>query len=157
MEKLSATLEHMTKGEIIQHFDKFKIGKLEEYLEKSKNKTAYLFENAITFPEILHCQKENPVSHLFGINFGIAFQIRDDLQNVIEKDKLKPSNNDIIQGIYTAPVILSGETENLSSGIEKTKTLVNNYIEKSKEQIAMLGENQYSSALNTLLELFKYE
>ena len=37
----------MCIGEINQNFDRFKIGTIENYIEKSKNKTAYLFETPL--------------------------------------------------------------------------------------------------------------
>ena len=43
----SQTIQQMCTGEINQNFDRFKIGTIEDYIEKTKNKTAYLFEIAI--------------------------------------------------------------------------------------------------------------
>lgn len=86
----------------------------------------------------------------FGRNFGIAFQIRDDLKNVLETD-----SGDVKAGIYNAPVIFSGSAEVNLSGIEKTKDLLNNYLVKAEDCIADLAENEYKSALIELLELLK--
>lgn len=45
----------------------------------------------------------------FGENFGMAFQLIDDLMDILSSPKLlgKPTGNDFIEGIYTMPVILS--------------------------------------------------
>ena len=87
----------------------------------------------------------------FAINFGLAFQIRDDLMNVLDKDNSKLSN-DIQNGIYNAPYILSDE---LSDGIEKTKELLNNYVNCAKQCIDDLEDSVYKKALFELLELIE--
>ena len=79
-------------------------------------------------------------------NFGLAFQIRDDLINVIT------SKSDIEDGIFNAPSILS---DDLSDGIEKTKDLLNNYLNCSKQCIEDMKESPYKTALYELLELME--
>ena len=54
---------------------------------------------------------------------------------------------------FNAPVILGSESDNYASGIEKTKGLLNNYIEQAKKELELLPENSYSSALYRCLEL----
>lgn len=147
----STTLRQMCLGEINQNFDRFKIGTIESYIEKSKNKTGYLFETAILCSEIL--ANINNLNE-FGLNVGIAFQIRDDLLNILKKDNLKPST-DIQDGIYTAPIIYSQSVENYSSGIEKTRNLLNNYIDKAKGCIENFEPNIYKNAITELLESLK--
>lgn len=88
-----------------------------------------------------------------GMDIGIAFQIRDDILNMIDTDPSKPVNSDIKEGIYNAPVILGDESDNYASGIEKTKVLLNNYIKSAENQIALLPENEYKTALEEFLEL----
>ncbi|MBR1425117.1 polyprenyl synthetase family protein [bacterium] len=148
----TSTLKYMCIGEINQNFDKFKIGTIEEYIEKSKNKTARLFETAFACCEVLN---ENPQKYCnaaeFGLNTGIAFQIRDDLLNVIRFG----ASNDIKQGIYNSAVIYSGSVENYSFGIEKTRDLLNNYIENAKSQAAKLPDNDYKYKIFEFLELLK--
>lgn len=109
----------MCIGEINQNFNRFKIGTIEEYIEKSKNKTGYLFETAIVCNLILSQKISQNKFKNFGLNIGIAFQIRDDLLNILSIDTTKPSNNDIEEGIYNAPIIYSGNPKDLTSGIEK--------------------------------------
>lgn len=153
LEKFSLTLKKMCIGEITQNFDKFKITTIEEYIEKSKNKTAYLFETALLTCAMLYdFSLDYKKMSDFALNLGIAFQIRDDLINILDKDCQKPSNNDIKSGIYTAPVIFAQSAENYSAGIEKTRDLLNNYIRRAKEQIEYLPVNKYSSALKKFLE-----
>lgn len=150
------TIKQMTIGEINQNFDRFKIGTIEKYIEKTKNKTAYLFETALVCPILLSSKTHNlkKISEL-GLSIGTAFQIRDDILNFTQNDPLKPAINDIQDGIYNAPVILGDKCDNYTSGIEKTKVLLNNYIQSAKNEVKNLPENQYKTALEEFLELLK--
>lgn len=155
----SNTLRQMCIGEINQNFDLFKIGTIDEYVEKSKNKTAYLFRTAIVCPLLLLAVPESVIDLAsdFALNFGISFQIRDDLINLSESDVSKPHGNDIAEGIYNAPVIYSGGADDLSSGIEKTHSLLNNYLEKALLSLSSLDDNNYRTSLIELTELLKDE
>ena len=155
IKQFSQTIKNMCVGEVKQNYARFQKGTLEDYIEKTKNKTAYLFETAF-----LTCATADTISDYdlkslsrLGLAIGIAFQIRDDLLNMIETDKSKPTNSDIEAGIYNAPVIFGSESDNYASGIEKTKGLLNNYIEQAKKELELLPENSYSSALYRCLEL----
>ena len=79
------------------------------------------------------------------------------MRNLINSDISKPVNNDIKEGIYNAPVIYAGDVENYSTGIEKTRILLNNYIKKAIQQIEYLPDNKYKSALREFLELLNNE
>lgn len=167
----SDTLEIMSSGEISQYFNKFKIPTIEEYIQKSEQKTAKLFETAVCgslivaksggHPEPLdegtqrffaNAQNDRIVTgEFFAKNFGIAFQIRDDLINC------KTTNTDINDGIYTAPVIFSGGTKVTPDAIEKTKVLLNNYIDSALKCLSDIEENEYKLALTELLELMRDE
>lgn len=150
----SQTIRQMCIGEINQNFDRFKVGTIEDYIEKTKNKTAHLFEIALTGCAKLSSTQQDiaKVSEL-GLNIGIAFQIRDDLINMTNSDSSKPSNNDFKDGIYTAPIILGDKSDNYITGIEKTKVLLNNYLQSAKKQVDTLPENEYKKALEEFLEL----
>lgn len=154
------TLEAMSCGEINQYFNKFKIPTLDEYIKKSEQKTAKLFETALCGSLFIvdnsFTQKENAKRNIdrateFARNFGIAFQIRDDLINC------KTTNSDILEGIYTAPVIFSDSAEIGSEAIEKTQILLNNYIDVAIDCLSDIDENIYKQALVELLELMRHE
>ena len=146
----SRTLENMCSGEIQQHLNLYKIPTIEDYLEKSYLKTGSLFEASITGAMRLAGDTKIIRAVEFGRNFGISFQIRDDLLNV-----LQPESKDLQSGVYNAPVIFSGSTDITSAGIEKTKDLLNNYLVKADECLSDLEENVYTSALENLLELLQ--
>ena len=152
--KVSQTIKKMCIGEINQNFDRFQIGSIENYIEKTKNKTAYLFETAFICTLMLSPEKYDLENlNKFALETGTAFQIRDDLLNITNTDRSKPENNDIEAGIYNAPVIFSGAIANLSTGIEKTRDLLNNYIKSAQSRIENLPQNQYKTALYEILEL----
>ena len=117
--------------------------------QKTEQKTAKLFETAICGSLIL--AKTNKNASEFAKNFGIAFQIRDDIINI------KTSKTDIKDGIYTAPIIYAGNTENYTNGIEKSQILLNNYIENAYQAIKHIEENKYKIAIIELLGLLKNE
>lgn len=170
IDMFAQTLDDMCQGEVAQQFGKYKIPTIEEYIKKTEQKTAKLFETAICGglslgsteshlapTETDLCVASVPYSD-GGINiqnfakaFGIAFQIRDDLINA------KTSKSDFKDGIYTAPVILAGSVEGFENGIEKTQDLLNNYIECAKNEIEKLKDSKYKTALIELLGLIKDE
>lgn len=194
------TLKYMTLGEISQYFDKFKVPSIERYIEKSEQKTAKLFETALEGAilinrhseadkfEILRFAQNDSLaedSHKsFAKNFGIAFQIRDDLINCLT------SKSDITEGVYTAPVIFSrchcegvkrpsqsynneittsktlfsprndecvSDVNITDIGIENTKTLLNNYVETAHQSLLKLEDNVYRQKLIELLGLLRDE
>ncbi len=152
LKNFSNTLNKMCIGEINQNFDRFKIGTIEDYIEKSKNKTAYLFETALMTPFLINDEKNITASD-FGLNVGIAFQIRDDLLNLIKTYSSKPVRNDIADGIYNAPIIYAGSVDNYCAGVEKTKSLLNNYISNADVTVKDLPQNEYRKGLEDFLEL----
>ncbi len=155
LKEFSHNIKKMCIGEINQNFNRYKIGTIEEYIEKSKNKTGYLFETAIICNLLLSSKTSTDKFKNFGLNVGIAFQIRDDLLNILSTDTTKPSNNDIEEGIYNAPIIYSGDPKDLTSGIEKTRSLLNNYVQEAEQVLINLKDNQYTIALKKFLELLK--
>ena len=128
---------------------RFEFPTFEDFLKKTERKSANLFETAICGAIML--SNSNINAEEFAKYFGIAFQIRDDLINI------KTTKTDLEEGIYTAPVIFSQNIIKPDEGIEKTKLLLNNYIEKAKQSLEELNNNKYKSTLTELLELLKYE
>ncbi len=151
LDVFAKTLQNMCKGEVNQYFNRFKKTDLESYIEKSTQKTALLFESALKSAILLAEENYDEKISEFALNFGLAFQIRDDLLNVMKKDKSK-AMTDVDDGIYNAPLILS---DDINDGIEKTKDLLNNYVNCAKQCIQDLGDSPYKKALIDLLELIK--
>lgn len=166
----TSALKSTCLGEINQYFNKFKITSIDEYVEKSRQKTALLFEIAV-LSGLLVSEKPfdeslKQVAIDFSQNFGIAFQIRDDLINVLNEKKL--SSNDVNLGVYTAPIIFAYQkNKNIlneinileriqaTGGIEKTKDLMDNYFNKAILAIQNLDDNIYKKAILELIELLR--
>lgn len=155
------SIKKMCEGEINQHFTLGKIPKLDEYIEKSQNKTAELFKASLISTNLL-LGKETKTAENFATNFGIAFQIRDDLLNILETDISKPALSDIHNKIFTAPVIfLEKNIENLSTEeiIKELKTekikqrtieLIKKYATLAIASLDDIKDNQYKEELITL-------
>ena len=162
----TSALKSTCMGEINQYFTRHQITSIEQYIEKSREKTALLFEisvlGALLLSEKSVDENLRKTAKDFAQNFGIAFQIRDDLINVLN------AQNDISSGIYTAPVIFAVEenenilkSENMleeikkTKGIEKTKILMDNYFNNSVSAIQSFEDNVYKRALLDLIELLR--
>ena len=161
LEIFSDSIKRMCKGEINQHFSLGQIPTIDEYIEKSQNKTAELFKAALISTCLL-LGKETKIAEEFATNFGIAFQIRDDLLNILETDISKPALSDIHNRIFTAPVIfLEKKVENLSTEElineaksekikQKTIELIKKYATMAIASLDDIKDNQYKKELITL-------
>ena len=87
-----------------------------EYIEIIAGKTAALFEGACAAGAVLAGAGESTVQALasYGRNVGIAFQITDDLLDLVgEQDKTgKPAGNDLDRDKLTLPLIHLLKTAN---------------------------------------------
>lgn len=155
LELFNIAIKKMSIGEIKQYYDKFILTDFDEYLDRCRYKTAELFIASIVSAAMVANLDTNSAKD-FAKRFGISFQIRDDLLNLISTEEDKPKNNDIEEGIYTAPMIFAKDVKNLEFGIEKTKELLDNYINRVKKCLDKAPENEYKQALIKLLDLLKY-
>ena len=171
LEFFTAALKAACVGEINQYFNKFNVTSIEDYIKKSRDKTALLFQTGILAGLLLSEEKDNEelkkTAIEFSENFGIAFQIRDDLINITSENDLKPSQNDFASGIYTAPIIFATQ-ENANfleendfsklkktKAIEKTKDLMDTYFNKSISALTALKDSKYQLAIIKLIEILK--
>lgn len=174
-QKLSDTIKQICEGEIWQNLSLNKMLSMEEYLEKTKRKTALLFQLALEGTAILasNATKEQTLAlKTFGENFGMMFQIKDDLKN-FEQIENKPTLNDLNDGIITAPIIFLNTQNPIvetlitqknypeilkllekSNAINKTNELLQTYANKALNSLETLPNNPYKEALITLLSNF---
>ena len=150
IKEFSSCLNLLCFGEIKQYFSQKRTPTFEQYFKKSEMKTSSLFiAGLVSLSKMKKIGSEEEIK-LFAQHFGLAFQFRDDLKNIIDEDKSKPFLNDISQGIYTLPVIFAyGENKDLSNElpekiIQKSKEMKN--IEQSKKLIA----KEIKFAINSL-------
>ncbi len=159
----SDTLYQMCEGEINQNFAIGKLPSMDEYIKKSENKTAELFKAPlVSLSRIANLNKDDELLS-FAYNFGIAFQIKDDLLNILQTDETKPIMSDIHNGIYTAPVIfLNDDIKNVESlsedeiiqnvisdnkYINKTFDLIKEYADRAIDSISFMEDNQYKQEI----------
>ena len=108
---LSETVMAMSSGELRQYAAAFHgTPDEEEYLQRIAGKTASLFAMCCRGGAIVSEQSPERAEALraYGLNLGMAFQIADDVLDIVGDDKTlgKPAGSDLRQGTVTLPVIL---------------------------------------------------
>lgn len=159
----------LCNGEINQLGEKNQIISIEKYLEKSEQKTAELFKT-ILFSVFAseNLSKHYDFAEKFGQNFGIAFQIRDDLLNFNKNSTDKPVGTDLENGICNLPMIFYAEDNQIknfsefnfsdlqnSTAISKSLDYVTKFTNNALDLIADFSDNQYANALRNLCEELK--
>ncbi len=172
MKNFASCLTSLCLGEINQYFYTKKTPTICEYLKKSEQKTSSLFVAGLK--SLLELKNVDFVQEIvtFAFHFGRAFQVKDDLQNIILDKENKPVLNDIEQGIYTLPVILAfGENADLSQIpsceiIKKTRNsdviagtieFLNKEISIAISSIEQFPQNNYKDVILELCEMLKFE
>ena len=107
----SQTLQTISSGELSQSFNAFNLEQTrQDYFQRISRKTASLFSLATESGAVLSQAPEKSVKVLkgYGYNFGIAFQIVDDILDFIgtEEEMGKPVGSDLAQGTLTLPAML---------------------------------------------------
>ncbi len=123
---LAATIGRLCEGEVneLRHaYDPART--IESYLTAIEGKTAALFATACRVGAIVGDLPRDHIDQLtsFGLQYGMAFQIVDDVLDVIATDEQlgKPAGHDIAEGIYNLPVLhaleeLGGDLTTLLGG-----------------------------------------
>jgi heptaprenyl diphosphate synthase len=106
---LAATLARLCQGQVAEVRAAFQIDRDEkDYLQAIANKTAALMSTACRVGALTAELDRDYVDELtaFGESFGMVFQIRDDVLDVIatEEELGKTPGQDLAEGIYTLPV-----------------------------------------------------
>ncbi|MHB8152143.1 MAG: polyprenyl synthetase family protein [Vulcanimicrobiaceae bacterium] len=109
---LSATLASICDGEVLQLRGLGRLDvSLDEYVEVARKKTASLFAASAQCGAIVAggTAAEIAALHEYGQAYGIAFQMRDDLLDVIASQRTlgKPVGNDVRERKMTIPIILA--------------------------------------------------
>jgi heptaprenyl diphosphate synthase len=107
---LAATIGRLCEGQVLELQATFDPGRTEDsYLSSISGKTASLFATACRIGGIVGGLPRAHVDELtrFGHAYGMAFQIVDDVLDVVATDEElgKPSGHDLVEGVYTLPVI----------------------------------------------------
>lgn len=171
----SSFMKEICEGEIEQNLTLYTVPTIDEYIDKTRRKTALLFELTTLGVSILSKIKDKRTNNIlkdFGENLGILFQIKDDLDNFKEKDA-KPSLNDLKEGIITAPIIFTNEEYDINllltsqkyddiivlmhktKAIAKTQNLIEQYYNEALTFIEKLPDNEYKEKIILLLSYLR--
>lgn len=107
-----------------------------EYNKISRGKTAKLFETVLECCALVENLDLNNAK-ILGKNFGILFQIKNDIS---ENSRL----NDSLNGVYTAIDIF---------GVEKTNSLIDNYKEEILSVISNYPNSKYAKGIEDIVNL----
>jgi heptaprenyl diphosphate synthase len=107
---LAATIGRLCEGQVLELRDTYNIGRSEDhYFRSIAGKTASLYATACRVGAIVAGLPRPSIDALteFGLAYGIAFQIVDDVFDLCATDEQlgKPAGHDLIEGVYTLPVI----------------------------------------------------
>lgn len=112
-EALSRVSQEMCLGELDQRAGRFKPGETtrEDYFLRIRRKTAYLMRESCRCGALAGGADEKTLECLadYGEMLGIAFQIRDDLGDIMDLDGGKTPLMDLRCGIATLPLIIAEE------------------------------------------------
>lgn len=180
----TSVLTQLCMGEYQQLYNQFNFDiTLEQYLEKTKNKTALLMANCLRSGAESAKADETTCQFLFdfGLCIGMVFQIHDDLLDYTHSQDAigKPAGSDLGNGHVTLPVILALEDPRLSSHIrslhadstiedvqqvvalivnsdvmERAQSLCLSYIDKANQIIDELKAHPAHTDLRVLLDYF---
>lgn len=174
---------HLTEGEILQGFFNRNMDvTFEDYLEIVRRKTASLFQTGARIGAYLAGAGPVLVGAIaeYGLNLGIAFQMIDDVLDVVGHKELlgKPIGMDLKDGNPSLPIILAiheGQrevaqafqsqhltNEQIQSAIEaiahgsaisQAKNLAKNYAAMAFKPIKKFPPSLYHNGLKTLVQL----
>jgi len=173
----------LTEGEILQgHFNRNRAVTLDDYVEIVKRKTASLFHTGTKVGAYLAGANSAEVEETerYGLNMGIAFQMVDDILDVVGHPDLlgKPTGMDLRDGNPALPIILAmkhgdstvcdafdctspTEAQIASAitaikngpAIQEAKALSKRYAEAALKSIKKLPPSLYRNGLKTLVQL----
>lgn len=177
--RIVKTLAEICTGEIDQYFSKKEMDSTIKYFRRIRRKTAVLFAAACALGayDAGHDEKGINNAFNFGINYGMAFQIKDDISNFVSSRDAdgKPVLNDLADGIVTLPVILAAakdisfgkklklffsspdNTEELlndiinSGGIEGSEQIMNKYLERARTFLLRFNNEKLVKSLDNVL------
>lgn len=156
---------------------------LEQYLEKSRNKTALLMATCLRVGALSTQSTEEVAALLysFGEALGMSFQIQDDLLDFTQSADVlgKPAGSDLRHGQVTLPVLFALQDPKLASAIRtigpasseeevayvldliissgalaRTEEVSRNYLDQAAAIVQQLSAYPAHADLDTLLQYF---
>lgn len=181
---LASVVTHLCLGEYNQLHNRYNFDiTLEQYLQKTNEKTAYLMATCFKAGAEAAEADEEIVELLFefGEALGMAFQIRDDVLDFVRSstDLGKPAGHDLKNGNVTLPVLFALEIPELaarirkvnastphehiasiveqiadSDAMERTLSISTQYLMKAHNIIRKISDHPAHQDLDTLLQYF---
>ena len=168
---------NICRGEINQFFNREKLVTIEEYLEKSKNKTSSLFmAGAKSLIYLINEKMQKIPDNIqkafldYILSFSLAFQIYDDIEN-FQNENTEKISSDAENGIYTLPYlyisqqnhscdIINFKYEKLSKelyndALNFSKEYLNKTLDKAKNSLKITRNIYKTELLIKLTEVFK--
>lgn len=113
---LASTISQLCDGQVRELEYLYRTDRTESsYFKSIDGKTASLLAAACRIGGIVGGVQRERIDHLttFGRAYGMAFQVVDDILDLTATDEElgKPAGNDLIEGVYTLPVIRAMEDE----------------------------------------------
>jgi heptaprenyl diphosphate synthase len=174
-QKIAEAITRLCEGQSLEMNMKYDLNRTKSnYLETISGKTASLFAITCEIAGICSRLDKRSINHLkdYGHNFGMAFQVLDDLADLMSTTELlgKETGNDIKEGVYTLPIIIglnSSQKESVKSFIKQSvsshdklnkllvsSNAVSDSIEfvhecnkKAKESLSKLNKNKQLASL----------
>jgi len=178
---LANTLGQLCQGQVTEVHGAFSTARTEgEYLRTIEGKTAALMSTSCRIGALTGGLERPEVDVLtrFGRCFGMLFQLRDDILDVVasEEELGKPAGQDLAEGIYTLPVLLAlhdpgtgaelrpllgqpldqPEREKAraivagSGAVARTVSTSRRFVDEAEEAAAAVGDQALGRALGTL-------
>jgi heptaprenyl diphosphate synthase len=177
MKQLAIATEAVCAGEVEQFRGRGAFPGIKTYLSRIIRKTGFLFAACCAVGARLGGLPDCSVKHAarFGSSFGAAFQIRDDILDIMSNAQNigKPVGNDIKEGVFTLPLLLAAAkdhrikellgTESFdfkqvvgmvmeAGGADNAKTILKKYIERANMFLNKLPDNDGRKMLENILE-----
>lgn len=180
-ETVGHAVRSMCAGEVEQYLQRYTVSGVPGYLKRIIRKTGVLFAAACAIGAKAGGLDDKTVKQLtrFGLHFGVAFQIRDDLLDMESTSVVegKPVVNDLKDGIVTLPLILSARNPEVRSAIDacfagsrdikevlelvrdtgghrESRELMMKYLKKCQNVLDILPKTAPYNAMNALLNWF---
>jgi geranylgeranyl pyrophosphate synthase len=145
---LTDTAATICQGEMLQNTlrGESAIG-VEEYLEIIEKKTAVFFANCARLGAIIAGADDDicEVLYVFGLKLGMAFQINDDLIDIVGKEDQtgKTGGRDVENKILTLPAI---------KGVDFAKSQIIHYRQKAVSSLERFGAHPAACGLRELAD-----
>lgn len=132
---LAATIGELCRGQVLELQHLFDADRsVDAYLSAISGKTASLFGTACRVGGMVSAVDDPTLEALteFGHHLGMCFQIVDDVLDITATDEElgKPAGNDILEGVYTLPVI------HALAGSPELRDLLGRKIDRSQLEVA---------------------